>query len=189
MFIAFFIIATTTTDTDADPASCASEDPLPTFLSVAGWYMFGAGLVGTGIISHRAVADSNDIQDADNVDAADADATSSNSAAAADDDEEGCCTQCFKQCTDVLSQCMDNCCPGLIASGKKWMEVVKMSADKYVIFCAPALHFTDTMTDFAAAAEFWLISRSSGRADCGYVHCVHFTQFTTFDFDSCAVSL
>ncbi len=44
-----------------------------------------------------------------------------------------------------------------------------MGIVKYSVFCAPALHFTDTMTDFAAAAEFWLVSKASSPADCGYV--------------------
>lgn len=48
------------------------------------------------------------------------------------------------------------------------MALLQMSLDKYAIFCAPALHFADTMSDFAAAAEFYIIQRDSTDAQCSY---------------------
>ena len=38
------------------------------------------------------------------------------------------------------------------------LNKITTALDAYGIYCGPALHFTDTMTDFAAAAEFYLIS-------------------------------
>ena len=145
--VIWLLVSINTTDGGSSTAHCSTDDPLPFMISIAGWCMFGAGLVGTGIISHRMIKD---------VDYGDDDAD-----AEKPEPRTGKCKYL------------------MMAFDYLWAMFTDM-IERMNIFCSPALHFTDTMTDFAAVAEFWIIASHSTQSDCGFVLC-SLSTFTVQD--------
>ena len=79
------------------------------------------------------------------------------------------CCPCLGPCLASVGRCLGFFHP---------VEFIRTGLEKYAIFCAPALHFADTMSDFAAVAEFGLIKNNWTYQQCSYVQylltCGHF---------------
>jgi len=138
------ISVTATTDySEDDPFECGTSDPLPWMLSLGGWCMLSAGLFGTAIISKKNI-------DEKKKDDQKAEKKQRDTQQSENEEEKGCVSKLSHYAGELKI-------------------IVTENLQNFTIFAAPAMHFTDTMSDVASTSEFYIISEKP-QADCNGVN-------------------